>query len=60
MVERGVSLIVGPGYSSAVSTSYPVCAGMHIPQITPTASDSELFVESDEYEFLFKVCLAIK
>lgn len=50
-----MTAIVGPVGSSAVKNSHPLCAGVHIPHLTPGATDSRLSFTSADYKYLIKV-----
>ena len=42
MMEQNVVVVIGPSPSSDVRAVHPVCAGLHIPQIAPLATDPNL------------------
>ena len=54
-LEQGVSIVIGPGSSSEVKATHPICAGLRIPQIAPIATDPTLSIDTANYPYLLKV-----
>ncbi|XP_074655670.1 glutamate receptor ionotropic, kainate 2-like [Tubulanus polymorphus] len=53
-INQGVSVIIGPATSSDVKASHPMCVGLHVPMVTPTASDPKLS-DKDAYKYLLRM-----
>ncbi|XP_064643100.1 glutamate receptor 2-like isoform X2 [Lineus longissimus] len=54
-LHNGVHFIVGPDSSTAVKATQPICQGMHIPQLAPSATDPILSSFHDLYPYLLKM-----
>ena len=48
LLREGVATIIGPMSSTSVKTSHPMCNGLHVPMISPSATDPA-FVNQDAY-----------
>ena len=57
MMEQNVVAVIGPGSSSDVRATHPICAGLHIPQIAPLATDPNLI--KLDHPFLARVCVIV-
>ena len=53
-MEYNISVVIGPMSSTAVKATYPICAGLFMPQIAPIATDAVLS-DTQDYKFLLKV-----
>ncbi len=49
MMERDVVVVIGPDSSADVRAVNPICAGLHIPHIAPTATDPTLNPLDNQY-----------
>ena len=47
--------VIGPRSSSGSKHTHPLCAGLHVPQVTPDATDSTLSYTLGDYRYLIKV-----
>ena len=54
-IHNGVSAIVGPMTSSTIKATQPLCAGFHIPQIAPYATDPSFDFSPDSYSYLVRM-----
>lgn len=54
-IHNGAVAIVGPTTSSSVKVTHPLCAGFHIPQIAPYATDPSFDFSPDSYSYLVRM-----
>ena len=54
-IQSGAVAIVGPITSSSVKVTHPLCAGFHIPQIAPYATDPTFDFSPDTYSYLVRM-----
>ena len=58
MLEQNVVVVIGPRSSSDVRAVHPICAGLHIPQIVPLATDPT--INNLDNPYLLRVCFALQ
>ena len=49
MMEQNIVILIGPRSSSDVRAIHPICAGLHIPQIAPLATDPTINAVDNPY-----------
>lgn len=54
-IRGGAVAIVGPTTSSSVKATHALCAGFHIPQIAPYATDPSFDFSPDSYSYLVRM-----
>lgn len=54
-IRGGAVAIVGPTTSSSVKATHALCAGFHIPQIAPYATDPSFDFSADSYSYLVRM-----
>ena len=55
LMQRGVVAIVGPMTSTGVKFTQPYCAGFHIPQLAPVATDPTFSFTSANFPYLVRL-----
>ena len=55
LIKKGVVAIVGPMTSTGVKFTQPYCAGFHIPQLAPVATDPTFSFTSANFPFLVRL-----
>ena len=58
LLEEGVVAVIGPASSGTVKGTYPLCEGMHIPQVAPFATDPLLSRSEEDFPYLIKVSIS--
>lgn len=55
LMQRGVVAIVGPMTSTGVKFTQPYCAGFHIPQLAPVATDPTFSFTPANFPYLARL-----
>ena len=55
ILEKNVIAVIGPRTSSGSKHTHQLCSGLHVPQITPDATDSRLSFTLGDFDYLIKV-----
>ena len=55
LIGQNVAVILGPRSSTATKAAQRICAGLQIPQISPSVRDAQLSVEVSNYPYLLKM-----
>lgn len=55
LIQKGVVAIVGPMTSTGVKFTQPYCAGFHIPQLAPVATDPTFSFTPANFPFLVRL-----
>lgn len=54
-IRSGAVAIIGPTSSSSVKATHVLCAGFHIPQVAPYATDPSFVFSPDSYSYLVRL-----
>lgn len=55
LIHDGVSIMIGPMPSSMVKSTYPICEGFGVPQVSPYATDPSFVFSPHRYEYLVRM-----
>lgn len=59
LLGRSVVAVIGPGTSSSVRRTHPLCAGLHVPHLSYDATDTRLSFTEGEFKYLVKVGVSL-
>ena len=55
LLHKGVAAVVGPMTSTGVKFTQPYCAGVHMPQISPLATDPLFAFSPSNFPYLLRL-----